>query len=355
MKADDLRLAFANKRVLITGHTGFKGSWLAMVLKFLDAKVYGYSLDIPTSPSIFANLDNVIEETTWGDIVDREKLVAIVETLKPDFVFHLAAQPLVSRSYEDPLYTAMTNTMGTLTLADTLMSANQNVTVVFITSDKCYENVEQVWGYRESDRLGGADLYSASKAAAEILINSFHRSFFLSGGVKIATARAGNVIGGGDWSRDRIVPDIMLSHQLGAPIHLRSPNSTRPWQHVLEPVVGYLLLAMNLSNGTVERGESYNFGPSSKPKTVHQLVAEMQLHMPDLVVSDSYVGPSFHEAGLLSLSWEKANAHFGWAPVLSFEDTVRLTVDWYREFYLGTPALEISHQQISLYFEKLGG
>ena len=351
---DDLIETFKDQKVLVTGHTGFKGSWLAMALNSLGAKVYGYSIDVPTSPSIFSSIEeSVYVETFWGDIADRDELSRALEKIKPSFVFHLAAQPLVSVSYENPWYTASTNALGSVALADAIRTSRLNLTAIFITSDKCYENVEQPWGYREVDRLGGADVYSASKAAAELLLSAFHRSFFQSGDIRLATARAGNVIGGGDWSANRIVPDIVKSFISGSAVEIRNPQSTRPWQHVLEPVFGYLQLAMHLRRGNIPRGESYNFGPSSSPRTVAQLVEEIGKHFQRLKVESTPSGTTFHEAGLLALSWEKANSHFGWRPLLNFEETVELTAKWYEEFYAGGSALELSAQQIDSYLSKL--
>ena len=350
----DLIETFRGKSVLVTGHTGFKGSWLSMVLNFLGASVSGFSIDVPTEPSIFKHTGNqVFKHTFWGDIANKNDLASVVRQVKPDFIFHLAAQPLVSRSYRDPLETVLANTIGTATLLDVLRQSSSEATVVFITSDKCYENVEQIWGYREQDQLGGADVYSASKAAAEILFSAFYRSFFVKRALKAATARAGNVIGGGDWSSNRIVPDIIRSTQEGPPLELRNPESTRPWQHVLEPIVGYLQLSMFLSRGNVESGESYNFGPSQKPKSVRDLVTQMRLHMPEIVEIDSSGSPAFHEAGLLSLNCEKAFSHFGWAPILTFEETVLLTADWYKSILSGGSALEKSESQISWYLDRM--
>jgi len=350
-----LEAAFDGKSVLVTGHTGFKGAWISMALRSFGARVSGYSIDVPTEPSIFRNLsEEIFENSQWGDVADKPAMNKFMQETNPDFVFHLAAQPLVSRSYEDPLLTVQSNTLGTLVVADAIRSLEKEVTAIFITSDKCYENIEQIWGYSENDKLGGSDIYSASKAAAEILLSAYHRSFLTKGNMKMATARAGNVIGGGDWSPNRVVPDIITSHRAGKEVLLRSPDSTRPWQHVLEPVIGYLLLSVNLAENLVDSGESYNFGPALRPRTVRDLFNQMKAHIPDLREANRKSEPDFHEAGLLALNCEKAFAHFGWAPVLNFEETIRFTVDWYSQFYSGKSVNDICQDQISEYLAKMG-
>ena len=239
---------FKNKKILITGNTGFKGSWLTIWLNLLGAKLYGISNNIPTQPSLFkeANLDQIINNN-FIDIKDIDKVHSIIKTIKPDFIFHLAAQPLVSKSYSNPTETWQTNVIGTVNILESLRLLNKNCIGIIITSDKCYENQEWVWGYRESDRLGGSDPYSATKGAAELAFNSFYRSFFSEKSltkIRIASARAGNVIGGGDWTPNRLIPDCVKSWSKNKKPFIRNPNATRPWQHVLEVIYGYLLLSI---------------------------------------------------------------------------------------------------------------
>lgn len=330
--------AFQGKTVLVTGHTGFKGSWLTAWLKRLGANVIGIALDPPTTPSHFTEAD--MEQGMQDfriDIRDSDSLKEVVLNARPDFVFHLAAQALVRRSHDDPVETWMTNLNGTLHVLEALRGLQKPCAVVLITSDKCYDNVEWVWGYRETDALGGPDPYSASKGAAELAIRSHVKSFFPteSSPVRIAVARAGNVIGGGDWAADRIVPDCVKAWSVNEVVDLRNPSSTRPWQHVLEPLSGYLALAMNLSQYPELHGEPFNFGPQAQQNhSVLELVQQMarywdQVRWQD--VSQSVSGP--YESGLLKLNCDKALHYLHWHAVMGFEDTVRLTSEWYRMFY----------------------
>ncbi len=329
---------FNNKKVLITGHTGFKGSWLASWLNYLGADVSGIALPPPSSPSLFdeAGITNEILDIRL-DVRNHEGLIKIVDELQPDFVFHLAAQSLVRKSYTDPIETWQTNVLGTLNLLDSLRKINEQCIAIIVTSDKCYDNVEWVWGYRENDRLGGPDPYSASKGAAELAFNSYVKSFFQSpdNGVLIASARAGNVIGGGDWAKDRVVPDCIRAWSAGETVELRNPKATRPWQHVLEPLSGYLLLACHLSKNQDIHGESYNFGPMDKDiKSVQQLVEEMSRHWDKVNWRDipaSSDGP--YESNLLKLNCDKALMHLNWHAAMDFKETIRMTVEWYKEFY----------------------
>ncbi len=329
---------FLNKTVLVTGHTGFKGSWLTSWLKLLGAKIIGISLDPPTSTSHFfsARIANDIDDFRI-DIRDRENLIQKIVSSKPDFVFHLAAQPIVKKSYIDPLETWDTNVIGTINVLEALRSLRNQCTAVIITSDKCYDNVEWEWGYRENDALGGPDPYSASKGAAEIAIRSYYKSYFKdpNNGIKIASARAGNVIGGGDWAESRIVPDCIKAWTNKEIVSLRNPLSTRPWQHVLEPLGGYLTLASELCNNDNLHGESFNFGPPAHQNhSVISLVEEMAKHWP-LVKWDipEEVNKAFYESGLLKLNCDKALHLLQWQAVLNFADTVRLTAEWYMNFY----------------------
>jgi CDP-glucose 4,6-dehydratase len=329
---------FQNKTVVLTGHTGFKGAWLTAWLKQLGAKVVGISLDPPTTPSHFmaASLSDGIVDLRI-DIRNREALEEVIISAKPDFLFHLAAQALVRRSYEDPLETWQTNVVGTLHALEALRKLDKPCAAVIITSDKCYDNVEWVWGYRESDAMGGPDPYSASKGAAELAIRSHIKSYFPKGSskVRIASARAGNVIGGGDWAADRIVPDCVKAWSTDNLVELRNPHSTRPWQHVLEPLSGYLSLAIALSQRSELHGEPFNFGPQAQQNhSVLELVKQMSLHWEQVRwqnVSGSVAGP--YESGLLKLNCDKSLHYLQWHAVMGFEDTVRMTAEWYRAYY----------------------
>lgn len=334
----DLTLTFAGKTVLLTGHTGFKGSWLTAWLELLGAKVVGIALDPPTLPSHFevAQLDKGMKDLRL-DIRDSSALSAAVCEAQPDFIFHLAAQALVRQSYDDPLQTWQTNVMGTLHLLEALRKLGKPCAAVIITSDKCYDNVEWVWGYRETDAMGGPDPYSASKGAAELAIRSHIKSYFpkATSKVRIASVRAGNVIGGGDWAVDRIVPDCVRAWSVNNVVELRNPHSTRPWQHVLEPLSGYLSLAIALAQRPELHGEPFNFGPPAQQNhSVLELVQQMALHWDKVHwqdVSQPSVGP--YESGLLKLNCDKALHHLRWRAVMGFEDTVRMTAEWYRAYY----------------------
>jgi CDP-glucose 4,6-dehydratase len=335
---NNLKNCFSGRTVVVSGHTGFKGSWLITWLKLIGAKVVGLALDPATEPSHFiaGNFANGMNDLRI-DVTDRIAFAEAIISAQPDFVFHLAAQALVRRSYEDPIQTWNTNVMGTLYLLEALRNLDKPCSAVIITSDKCYENVEWFWGYRETDALGGADPYSASKAAAELVIRSHIKSYFPSASskIRIASARAGNVVGGGDWSEDRIVPDCVRAWSTGNSVALRSPHSTRPWQHVLEPLSGYLNLAMELNRQPGLHGEPFNFGPNAKQNySVLDLVNQMALHWKQVHwqdVSDSVGGP--YESSLLKLNCDKALHFLQWYSVMNFEETARMTADWYREYY----------------------
>jgi CDP-glucose 4,6-dehydratase len=328
---------FEGKKVLVTGHTGFKGVWLSLWLSKLGAQVFGVSLSVPTEPShyVAAGLDGRVQDYRL-DIRDAGALKSLVHEIQPDFVFHLAAQALVRRSYADPVDTWQTNTMGTINLLEALRRLEKPCVAVLITSDKCYDNVEWVWGYRETDALGGPDPYSASKGAAELAIRSYVKSFFPADGkVRIGVGRAGNVIGGGDWAEDRIVPDCMRAWSRGETVPLRNPLATRPWQHVLEPLSGYLNLALALSENAALHGQPFNFGPPAQQNhSVGELVTAMTGHWDQVRwedVSAQYGGP--YESGLLKLNCDKALHHLRWRAVWDFDVTVRETALWYRRYY----------------------
>ena len=333
-----LEESFRDKTVLITGHTGFKGAWLNAWLKQLGAKVVGIALDPPSEPSHFASAQLASDMIDLRiDICDRAALEDAIVVAQPDFVFHLAAQALVRRSYDDPIETWQTNVLGTLNVLEALRKLNKPCAAVIITSDKCYDNVEWVWGYRETDAMGGPDPYSASKGAAELVIRSHIKSFFpkATSQVRIASARAGNVIGGGDWAEDRIIPDCVKAWSVNKVVELRNPHSTRPWQHVLEPLSGYLNLAIALSQRPELHGESFNFGPpAQQDHSVLDLVQQMALHWDQVRwqdVSQSVAGP--YESGLLKLNCDKALHYLRWRAVMGFEDTVHMTAEWYRAYY----------------------
>lgn len=329
---------YKGKRVLVTGHTGFKGSWLCTWLLDLGAEVFGYSIDIPTNPSLFleSTLDKKMDHQ-FGDVRDYEKLKQRVDDVQPDVVFHLAAQPIVSTSYKDPLLTVTTNVLGVSNMLEALRHLNKECQAVIVTSDKCYENLEWVWGYRETDRVGGKDMYSGSKGAAEVIFHSFYESFFKDHPVKIATGRAGNVIGGGDWALDRIVPDAMKAWKDSEPVVIRRPKATRPWQHVLEPLSGYMTLAWRLSENAKFSGESYNFGPrSNQNATVQELLEDLGEIFSDRCPSlyDIQGDTQFEEAGYLKLNCDKALLELFWEPVLEYDTLTHMVSRWYHEYYL---------------------
>lgn len=349
------RHIYSGKRVLVTGHTGFKGSWLVAWLRQLGAEVTGIALDPPSLPSHFeaACLGEDLTDHRL-DIRDRANLKDRIVQAAPDFVFHLAAQPLVRRSYIDPVETYETNVIGTLNVLEALRILDKPCVAVLITSDKCYDNVEWVWGYRETDALGGPDPYSASKGAAELVIRSHVKSFFpaVTSKVRIGIGRAGNVIGGGDWAADRIVPDCVRAWSGDNVVELRNPRATRPWQHVLEPLSGYLALAAALYERPELHGEPFNFGPPAHQNhTVLELVEGMSRHWDKVRwadVSGSHGGP--YESGLLKLNCDKALYHLQWQAVLNFADTVRLTAEWYRAYYDGCSDIcAVTHAQIDVY------
>jgi len=328
---------FQGAKVIVTGHTGFKGSWLSLWLTQAGAKVTGISIDIVSSPSNFDALDLAEHiEDIRADIRDVDALKSIFNSIKPDFVFHLAAQSLVRKSYKETIDTWQTNTFGTINVLEALKGLENKCTAIMITSDKCYENVEWTWGYRETDALGGPDPYSASKGAAELAIRSYIKSFFHHNeNIRIAVGRAGNVIGGGDWAKDRIIPDCIKAWSLNKTVPLRNPKATRPWQHVLEPLSGYLALAKALSADFSLHGEAFNFGPpASQNHSVIELVKEMGMHWDKVRWKDlsaEYDGPL--ESSLLKLNCDKALHVLGWQSVWNFEDTVRETAIWYRTYY----------------------
>ena len=345
---------YKNKRVLVTGHTGFKGSWLSQWLITLGADVYGIALEPKTEQDNFvvSGLMNKIHHHICN-IKDLAATLKLFSKIQPQMVFHLAAQPLVKVSYDDPVDTYQTNLLGTVHLLEAIRRTPSIKTAVMITSDKCYKNVEWEWGYRETDELGGLDPYGASKACAEIAIQSYRESFFNSpGGTQVASTRAGNVIGGGDWSGMRIVPDIIRALMVEKTIELRSPQATRPWQFVLEPLSGYLWLGARLWSGSGLAG-GWNFGPEpASIVTVQELTEKMIAAWGSGTIKDISSGKQFHEATLLSLDISKARFHLHWKPALTLDETVEFTVQWYKAIREKEDMFAFGLRQISNYTEK---
>lgn len=348
---------FKERSVLVTGHTGFKGSWLCAWLKLLGAKVIGLSNDIPTNPSHFSILNEIVDHDLRIDIKNRQDVSLNLKKYQPSFIFHLAAQPIVFESYNDPFETFQVNAMGTASVLEYLRNTHNECISIFITSDKCYDNVEWTYGYRESDRLGGKDPYSGSKGAAELVIKSYYESFLssLSPQIKIGIGRAGNVIGGGDWAPFRIVPDCVRSWSINKKPEIRCPQATRPWQHVLEPLSGYLVLASELYRSSKHNGAAFNFGPpATQNHSVEELVEEIKLHWAEkdwLDISEGNLMPP--EAGLLKLCCDKALHELNWRATLNFEETAKWTALWYKNFYElnSQGARELTFSQISNYMQ----
>lgn len=349
---------YQGKTVLVTGNTGFKGSWLTAWLLSLGADVVGYSDKVPTSPSMFETLHLGSRITQmWGDVRDSHKVRETIFTHRPDFIFHLAAQAIVSTSYSEPLDTISTNVMGTACVLDALKDIDWRCNAVIITSDKAYDNVEWIWGYRENDRFGGKDVYSGSKGAAELIIKCYWHSFLNKNSkLRMAVARAGNVIGGGDWAKDRIVVDTVQALANGESLEIRSPKATRPWQHVLEPLSGYLALGQALHAGKEQNGQAFNFGPRAEQnKTVVELVTDLaRLWEKDLKVKVGDV--PFHEATLLKLNCDKALAYLDWHSTLNYDECIGFIARWYKEFYHGDKEnlYNLTLEQIGQYTEIAG-
>ncbi|SFV67041.1 Similar to CDP-glucose 4,6-dehydratase [hydrothermal vent metagenome] len=330
---------YKDKTILLTGHTGFKGSWLAYWLTKMGAKVVGYSLEAPTTPN-HLRLLNIEMISILGDICDQQTLDATFAKYEPDIVFHLAAQALVRLSYDKPVETFETNVMGTIKVFEACRKTASVRAIVNITSDKAYENKEWIWGYRENDPMGGYDPYSASKGCAELLVNSYRNSYFnlddyaKSHNILLASCRAGNVIGGGDWALDRLMTDIMLSVSQGRKVEIRSPHATRPWQHVLEPLSGYLAVGQKLLEGKKEFAEGWNFGPENEGSiTVQKVVESIKKHWDEIDYSIADVEKPLHEANLLKLDCSKANILLAWKSVWGSDMTFEKTVTWYKAFY----------------------
>jgi CDP-glucose 4,6-dehydratase len=342
------------KKVLITGHTGFKGSWLAFWLKNLGADVCGYSLAPDAQPNLFENLE--IEKrinSVFGDVCDLPHFEKVLQNFQPEIVFHLAAQSLVRKSYRAPVETYATNVIGTVNVLEAVRKIDSVKSVVVITTDKVYENKEWLWAYRETERLGGFDPYSNSKACAELAVSAYRNSFFADGKTLIATARAGNVIGGGDWSEDRLLPDVFRSLIFGEKLSIRNPHSIRPWQHALEPLAGYMKLAEKLHAGEKDFAGAWNFGPSEEDaKPVGWILEEIKRVWNESVNWEIADGEQPHEARLLKLDSAKAKHELKWLPKLSLSEAVRLTAEWYRGFKDKRDLVELTAIQIAFYQDK---
>ena len=345
---------FKDKKVLVTGHTGFKGSWLSIYLSQLKSKIYGISLK-PKSKICNFNLsqvEKICKKSLIFDLKNFKKLDKEFKKIEPEIVFHLAAQPLVSVSYNEPSLTWSNNLISTLNLLEIIKNYKKKITLIVITSDKCYENLELKRGYKEEDRLGGKDPYSASKASVEILCRSYFESFFKKKrNIKFATVRAGNVIGGGDWSKDRLIPDIIKSIKYKKTLEIRNPNSTRPWQHVLEPLTGYILLAQKINSNKNLNGESFNFGPNNeKGYTVYNVVKKIKKIFPKLnykITEDKI----FHESNLLKLNCNKSKKLLNWKQLMSFDETINFTSEWYKNYFDKKNCKEFTNLQIKNYIK----
>lgn len=338
------------RRVLITGHTGFKGAWLSHWLLAQGATVFGLALPSDTDPALFGQLDlGRRMDSSLGDVRDAEVVQRRIDSTAPEVVFHLAAQSLVRRSYRDPVATFATNVMGTVHVLQALRAATSRVALVAITTDKVYENREWVHAYRETDALGGHDPYSASKAACEIAIASWRKSFLSAGHVGVAAARAGNVIGGGDWAEDRLLPDFIRAARADRALEVRNPNALRPWQHVLDPLAGYMALAEKLHAGDLAAEDAFNFGPeAADQRRVGDVLQAAAVHWPvPLQLATQTDAP--HEAGLLALSIDKARATLGWSARWRFDAAVARTVNWYRAVHQGQDARAVTDADLDAF------
>jgi CDP-glucose 4,6-dehydratase len=343
---------YKDKKVFITGHTGFKGSWLSLWLKKLNAEVVGYSLPPQTSPNHF-DLLNLDIHSYYENICNLEILEKTIKASKPEIIFHLAAQPLVRESYMYPIETYQTNVMGTINLLEAARHCDSVKVIVIITTDKCYENREQLSGYKETDRMGGFDPYSSSKGCAELVTSSYRNSFFNINEYKkthevlVATVRAGNVIGGGDWSKDRLIPDLIRAASKGETTKIRYPNATRPWQHVLEPLSGYLMLGEKLLEGDATFSEAWNFGPEENQSITVGEVLKLASKNWQKIRFEEENSVQLHEAGLLSLNIDKAKLKLGWKPIWNNQVSIHKTIEWYKSFYESKVLL--SEEQLNLY------
>lgn len=342
--------AYRGRRVLVTGHTGFKGSWLSAWLCRLGAQVTGFSDALPSTPCLFNLLDLPIEDRR-GNIADRAVLMATIAEARPEIIFHLAAQSIVRLSYDDPIATYQTNVIGTLTLLEAVRAIGGVEALVSATTDKVYRNREWIWGYREEDELGGSDPYSASKSCVELMTRSYCESFFCEAGPAVASVRAGNVIGGGDWAADRLVPDIVRAAYAGERLHVRNPASTRPWQHVLDPLCGYLRTGAALLAGTGARYDVWNFGPTANAAiSVRHIVEATRTLLPTFDVEMGWSDATRHESNLLELDSTKAIRQLGWRPLWE-DELLERTLAWYHAFY--REGRVETHAQIAAYEQVL--
>jgi CDP-glucose 4,6-dehydratase len=347
-------VSWKGRRVFVTGHTGFKGGWLCLWLQSLGADVHGYALPPPTDPDLFsvAGVERGMASHTVADIRDYDCLSAALERARPECVFHLAAQPLVRYSYQQPVETYSTNVMGTVHLLEAVRATPGVKAVVVITSDKCYENQERSDGYREHDPMGGRDPYSSSKGCAELVTAAYRQAFLAEAGVSVATARAGNVIGGGDWSTDRLVPDFLRAIDSGNPLFIRSPQSIRPWQHVLEPLSGYLALAERLSADGAAVAEAWNFGPADHDaQTVQWIVEYLASRRPELSWTHD-TSPQPHEARYLKLDSSQARLRLGWKSRWRLEEALDKTLDWHQAWRRGDDMRAMTIAQITEYLGR---
>ncbi len=344
---------YNSKKVLVTGHTGFKGGWLSLWLKELGAEVIGYSLDPPTQPSFFEALDlkNKLIHII-GDVRDEKHLLSVFEKHQPEFVFHLAAQSLVRFSYKEPRLTYETNVMGTVNILEAIRKSKSVKAAVIITSDKCYENKEWIYGYRENDSVSGYDPYSSSKGCAELIVSAYRRSYFESLGVALSSVRAGNVIGGGDWQEDRLVPDCIRALSKGEAIKIRNPNAIRPWQYILEPLSGYLLLALKMSEDRIKFSGAWNFGPSDYDiLTVEEITKKVISYWGSGGYEIEKSSKNFHEASLLKLDCSKAYSLLKWHSIYNVDETIKKTVEWYKRYYNGAKNKELYDFTVSQIIE----
>lgn len=344
------------KKVFITGHTGFKGSWMSIWLNFLGAEIKGYSLEPSTTPSLFelANIDRIVQSEI-NNICDYRKLSKSILDFKPDILIHMAAQPIVRKSYDDPLETFNTNVMGTANILEITRHAKTIKAVINVTSDKCYENEELSYSFKETDPMGGSDPYSASKACAELVTTAFKRSYLEEPNIGVATVRAGNVIGGGDWAEDRLLPDLIKSFSLNENVLIRNPNATRPWQHVLDPLSGYILLAEKLYENPKKFSGAWNFGPEdSDVKPVEWIANEISKHYSDLKwIQDNKNHP--HEANLLQLDISKAKKLLGWNPTWSIYMAIEKIIEWQDAYSMNNANIhDLCLHQISKFITNIG-
>ncbi len=351
---------YKGKRVFITGHTGFKGSWLCLMLHQFEAEVYGYALNPPTTPSLFEEANVADTMTSFiGDIRDYKNLADTLEKVQPEIVIHMAAQPLVRESYLNPIETYEVNIMGTVNLLDTCRKVSSIKAIVNVTTDKCYENREWHWGYRENEPMGGYDPYSSSKACSELVTASFRNSFFNpkeyeKHGVALASARAGNVIGGGDWANDRLIPDFIRAINRGESVIIRSPFAIRPWQHVLEPLTGYLVLAKNLVENGIEFADAWNFGPEDNDaKNVQYIIEKICELWGNDATFELEKNPQPHEAHYLKLDCTKANTLLNWHPVWNVDTTLEKIVAFMQNYNAKKDMQDFCNQQIEEYYTDL--